>query len=315
MNNKQKVAQLREEIHSSLNKLVGKKCILLDAPYYHNIGDVLIWTGEQCYLADNNIKCLYTASYETCTFPKIDEDVTILFNGGGNLGDIYHEHMEFLLSVVKHYPQNRIVVLPQTVYYKDALLEAQDFKALSKHKDLYFCCRDYIVYQNLKTIFGSHALVLPDMAFCISPNRLNPYKKSETKEKLIIDREDCERGESKVGNDGEVSDWPVFMHSFRKSTFVNKLFKRTADAKIPLMTSLSNKVWNWYACRFFNELMIKEGVEFISPYKYVETARLHGCILSILLNKQITLVNNSYGKNKNFYESWLSDLETIKLKS
>ena len=49
MNNKQKVTQLREVINSSLNKLIGKKCILLDAPYYHNIGDVLIWTGEQCY--------------------------------------------------------------------------------------------------------------------------------------------------------------------------------------------------------------------------------------------------------------------------
>ena len=128
MNNKQKVTQLREVINSSLNKLVGEKCILLDAPYYHNIGDVLIWTGEQCYLLDNHIECLYTASYETCTFPMIDKDVTVLFNGGGNLGDIYHEHMDFLLSVVRHYPNNRIVVLPQTIYYKDSSLETEDYK-------------------------------------------------------------------------------------------------------------------------------------------------------------------------------------------
>ena len=99
MDNTQKVIQLRKVIYSSLIKLVSKKCILLDAPYYHNIGDVLIWTGEQCFLEDNNIQCIYTASYETCTFPMIDKDVTILFNGGGNLGDIYHEHMDFLKSV------------------------------------------------------------------------------------------------------------------------------------------------------------------------------------------------------------------------
>ena len=48
MDSLQKVALLREEIYSSLTKLVGNKCILLDAPYYHNIGDVLIWTGVQC---------------------------------------------------------------------------------------------------------------------------------------------------------------------------------------------------------------------------------------------------------------------------
>lgn len=315
MNNKQKVTQLREVINSSLNKIVGKKCILLDAPYYHNIGDVLIWTGEQCYLSDNHIECLYTSSYETCIFPKIDKDVTVLFNGGGNLGDIYHEHMDFLLSVVRHYPDNRIIVLPQTIYYKDSSLEMEDFKLLLSHKDLYICCRDQVVYQHVKTTFGSHALVLPDMAFCISSSRLETYKKAVTKDKLIIDREDCEKGESIISKDGDISDWPVFMHSFRKSTFINKIFKHVADVKLPLLSSCSNKLWNWYAPRFFNESMIKEGVEFISPYRHIETARLHGCILSILLDKQITLVNNSYGKNKNYYDSWLSDLETIQLKS
>ena len=101
MNCLHKIAQLRGKINASLSRLVGKKCILLDAPYYQNIGDVLIWTGVQCFIKDNNIECIYTASYETCTFPTIDKDVTVLFNGGGNLGDIYHEHMEFLLTVIR----------------------------------------------------------------------------------------------------------------------------------------------------------------------------------------------------------------------
>ena len=114
--------------------------------------------------------------------------------------------------------------------------------------------------------------------------------------------------------DGDISDWPVFMHSFRRSTFLNKIFKRTSDTRIPIISNLSNKVWDWYASHVFNEAMIKEGVEFISPYREVETTRLHGCILSILLNKQVVLVNNSYGKNRNFYESWLQDLDTIQLK-
>lgn len=315
MTNQQKIAQLRGEIYSSLNKIVGKKCILLDAPYYHNIGDVLIWTGIQCFMKDNDIKCQYTASYETCTFPKIGKDVTILFNGGGNLGDMYHEHMDFLLSVVEHYPDNRIVVLPQTVYYKDKSIERNDFQKIRRHRDFYICARDYKVYNELKIYFEDRTLVLPDMAFCISGQRLEPYMKEQTKEKLIIEREDCEKGASKMSQDGDVSDWPVFMHSFRKTTFINKIFKRVSDANIPLLSSVSNRLWNWYAPHVFNELMIKEGVEFISPYKSVETARLHGGILSILLNKKVTIVNNSYGKNKNFYNSWLSDVDSIQLKS
>lgn len=314
MNNRQKIQQLKDKIYSSLPTLIGQKCILLDAPYYHNVGDVLIWTGEQCFMRDNGIYCLYTASYKTCTFPTIEKDVTVLFNGGGNLGDIYHEHVEFLISVINHYPNNRIVVLPQTIYYKDCSLEVKDYGVMLKHDDLYICCRDRVVYQNLQKTFGMKALLLPDMAFCISEFRLSPYKKTISENKLIIEREDCEKGEMETSRDGDISDWPVFVHSFRKSTIINKILEHIADARIPIVSKLSNKVWNWYAQRFFIEQMIREGVEFISPYKNVETARLHGCILSILLDKQITLVNNSYGKNKNFYDSWLSDLDSIRLK-
>ena len=313
MNARQKIDSLKKIIYEGLTPLIGRKSILLDAAYYHNIGDVLIWAGEQSFLNDNDIECLYTASYETCTFPEIGKDVTVLFNGGGNLGDLYHEHMDFLLSVTRHYPHNRIIVLPQTIYYKDVLLEEKDFKELQCHKDLYICCRDKVVYNHIQDSFGSKALLLPDMAFCILESRLQPYLKKVTKNKLIIEREDCEKSESNINDDGDISDWPVFMYSFKRTTFLNKIFKRLADANILLVTNISNRIWNWYAQRYFQKLMIKEGVEFISPYKTVETTRLHGCILSILLDKQVILVNNSYGKNRNFYDAWLYDLDTIKL--
>lgn len=38
---------------------------------------------------------------------------------GGNLGDIYHEHIDFLIKLTIKYPENRIVVFPQTVFYND----------------------------------------------------------------------------------------------------------------------------------------------------------------------------------------------------
>ena len=38
-----KILQLRNNIAQSLKMVIGRKCILLDVPYYHNIGDVLIW--------------------------------------------------------------------------------------------------------------------------------------------------------------------------------------------------------------------------------------------------------------------------------
>lgn len=90
--------------------------------------------------------------------------------------------------------------------------------------------------------------------------------------------------------------------------------KKVSDTRIPFISKLNNKIWDIYAQNIFCKAMIKEGVEFISPYKIIETTRLHGCILSILLNKKIILINNTYGKNKNFYDTWLNDIDTLILK-
>ena len=46
-----KILQLRNNIAQSLKMVIGRKCILLDVPYYHNIGDVLIWKGEMSFLS------------------------------------------------------------------------------------------------------------------------------------------------------------------------------------------------------------------------------------------------------------------------
>lgn len=316
MDSQAKILQLKNSITHSLRFLIGKKCILLDAPYYHNIGDVLIWKGEMAFLKEHYIQCLYTASYETCTFPKIAKDVTVLFNGGGNLGDIYPEHMKFLQEVVQKYPNNRIVICPQTVYYADNLRMNEDFQRLMLHGDLYFCARDKMTHALLSGFFNERAILLPDMAFCISEKDLDRYKSKESKSKLVIERKDCESlNERQCSSQvADVSDWPTFEHSFHRTTFLNKILKRLSDLHIPFLTPCINRFWNYYFRHHFAEMMFKEGVRFISPYRQIETTRLHGCILSILLGKEVTLVDNSYGKNRNFYHTWLTDLDSITLK-
>ena len=58
-----KILQLRNNIAQSLKMVIGRKCILLDVPYYHNIGDVLIWKGEMSFY--QNI------TYNACIMPRM----------------------------------------------------------------------------------------------------------------------------------------------------------------------------------------------------------------------------------------------------
>lgn len=302
---------LRANIITTLGPLFSKKCILLDAPYYHNIGDVLIWAGEKAFIEEIGSECIYTASYDTCTYPEIDEDVTILFQGGGNIGDLYHVHPEFLLKIVKRYPRNRIIVCPQSVYYQDSGLEEKDLKELATHDDLYFCGRDTVTVDLLKKYIGDHALCLPDMAFCIPLQDLNVFRRETTLSHLYIERTDCEKADIIIDANVDKRDWPVFEDSLRKSTFFNKILTRFCKMNLTLLNSFLNSLWDHYAQTIFFKGMLREGVEFISPYKHVSTTRLHGCILAILLDKQITFIDNSYGKNRRFYETWLTKLETL----
>ena len=62
----------------------------------------------------------------------------------------------------------------------------------------------------------------------------------------------------------------------------------------------------------YRKEMCKRGVEFISTYKTVYTTRLHGMILASLLGKETFFFDNSYGKIKSFYDTWLHDTDNIK---
>lgn len=315
MDNITKVKKLSELIALKLLPIIGKKCILLDVPYYQNIGDVLIWEGENTFCKKNGIDILYTSSYNTCIFPKVSQDVTICFNGGGNIGDLYCEHRLFLFDILRSYPQNKIIVFPQTVYYQNKITFIEDFTLFSKLNNLYFCARDINTFKLLYPYLQENVILVPDMAFYIDRNSLLAYSKPLTKNCLYLKRNDCEAKNLLNPNNKEVdiSDWPVLANKTNCMALPNRFFIKIHNMNIPLFSSTIDRIWDFYANKIFRKSMLMEGVKFISPYKNVETERLHGCILSILLDKTIVLYDNSYGKNKSFYETWLSDLDSVKL--
>ncbi len=66
--------ELREIVYDRIIPLLSDKAILADAPYYNNIGDVLIWQGITDFLKENSIRLLKTTSYNTFTFPELSDE-------------------------------------------------------------------------------------------------------------------------------------------------------------------------------------------------------------------------------------------------
>ena len=310
---------LNELIEKRLSAIIDNDYIFLDLPYYTNIGDILIWKGTEEFLKNIPYKCLYRAAIETYVKPKISTNINILLQGGGNFGDIWRRHTMFCLRILDEFPNNKIIILPQTVYYDNETIMKQDANKMAKHPNLTICARDSITYKLLTTHFSKNNIILlPDMAFCIPDSFLRKYIQKEQNRQLFLKRIDKELFNYDFSvyfqhNNIEEHEWP----SMEENLFFNKILLYLKNIhilcnKIGIFRTLSTKLVDVYAIKVYMPFLFKAGIKFISKYNYIYTTRLHGAILSILLHKPITFFDNSYGKNSSFYYTWLKNNPKVK---
>lgn len=305
-----KIEQLKGQIYDTLSSLIDNEYVLYDLPYHNNIGDLLIWEGELNFLGSLSYQMKDACSINThgsLRDVKIQDNTIILMHGGGNFGDIWRAMQEFRLNILKKYPNNKILIFPQTVFYKDVDLMKSDAKIMGQHKNLTICARDVVSYAILKQNFSNRILLVPDMAFCIPVEQLQQYAKPVLDKTLFLKRRDCElqKSEYRIPNQFplEICDWPSMEHidivqqGMRCMILLRKL-------GVPYLE-------DWYSNKIYRSNLIKKGVEFVSQYKEIYTTRLHVAILSTLLGKPFHFLDNSYGKNKNFYDTWLTDVDGI----
>lgn len=308
MNFSGKVAFLRDLIVNTLTPLISDSYVLWDLPYYTNIGDILIWEGTENFLKQLSSQCISKCSYQTFSYKPLPKDTTILLQGGGNFGDLWRVHQEFRLKIVELYPDNKIIILPQSVHYQDTKILERDAELMGKHSNLTICVRDTKSWDILGSYFyKNNLLLLPDMAFCISQQTLNQYSGKSTSKVLYLKRNDIEfcakNYESYIIEDlhlVDIRDWPTMEFIYIRFKILGKL-----------INFQQYKLANAFASIFLKTYLIKKGGRFLCRYNKIYTTRLHVAILAILLNKPFVFFDNSYGKNRFFYETWLKDLDNI----
>jgi pyruvyl transferase EpsO len=307
--------ELKSLIQNSITPFISGHCCLLGLPYYHtNVGDYLIWHGVETFLKENKIKCTYRAPvfrYEKKYMPK---NSIILLNGGGDFGDTWEEVQIFRREIIKEFPDNRIIILPQTVFYSDNNKLLSDADLFGHHKNLILCARDNRSFEILKKHFSSNTVLLvPDMAFYISYNYLQIFIKNikYTDKQLCILRIDKELNKNIYSSDYftndenkknmDISDWVTINNP--KYSFLEKLVNSNHINK-----KLNNFIIDLYSRYYFKTKIIKAGTQQLIKYNKILATRLHTAILCCLLHKPFILFDNSYGKNYTFYETWLNNL-------
>ena len=314
----QKISELKNIIQEKLTPLITNDYVFLGLPYHTNIGDSLIWEGSETFLRTLPYKCLYTASVSTFNPNyKIHPSTIIIINGGGSFGDLWRRNTKLWLYLVHHYPNNEIIILPQSIFYRDEKLLEEDAKIFSKHKKLTICLRDKNSLKIANHYFpNSINLLLPDMAFYIDMRKWEKHIKCVSNKILFLNRNDIEKKQNIsydiVPINAEIHDWPTM----EKTMFMLRLFYKVQNflsrADIICVSNLSNSFSDMLHKKIIRQYFIKNGMGFLSSYSDIYVTRLHAAILSILLQKQFVWFDNSYGKSSSFYDTWLTDFDSIK---
>ena len=166
---------LQKKYYITEKKGKGVRCFYLDAATYNNLGDQAIALSMEMFLdnlfGQDNVFVINETeviSYLRSLKKEIKKEEVITLSGGGNMGDLYPRYESIRRLIIKNFPDNKIVIFPQTLdYSKDKygtkeLAEAQ--KIYSSHDKLWVCAREKRSYEKMKLIFPK-VLLIPDIVF------------------------------------------------------------------------------------------------------------------------------------------------------
>ncbi len=174
--------------------------------YFSNKGDAALWAGQSllfealgitvAYICVNNDDYDKTKLREALEAHGGPQKTAILFHGGGNFGDLYHNAQTNRESVAIDFPDYRIRSFPQSYKFKDEKNLQQAQAAFRQHPDLQLTARDMKSYMSIQRDFGRHhkVLLLPDTAEILSAHPM-PERNPQADQILFLARNDHEAGQ------------------------------------------------------------------------------------------------------------------------
>lgn len=255
------------------------------APNPGNAGDSVIACAE-CQMFERlglNYKIIDLNVDPVETAGKI-----IFYGGGGNLVGHYPNARNFILR--HHQRAKRLVVLPHTVRSYPELLES-----LGGNVDI--ICREQGSFDYVSKCIGlARVHLMSDVAFSL--DTVNVLSNSGLFASPWF-RRPLRTAKRSVR---------VLLHTLRnvRQRKILSAFRTDVEGTgrtiAPINFDVSQALAADNMSHFDSALAAHSVIKFIDRFDIVHTDRLHVCIVSLLLNKEVYFFDNSYGKNSAVYE-------------
>lgn len=283
----------------------GSELAIVDVPVHRNVGDMFILAAGARLFDELGCRVIYHAGlrdYRAGAARKaIGRDTIVVGLGGGNFGDLYPRYQAHREQVVRDFPRNRIVILPQTIHFADQGARERTRQLLSTHPDLRIAARDPASLEVARRM-ATEAALLPDLVDAYGARILPPPVQRPSTGTLVMMRRDREKG--RPGHTG--IDWPDVFPEYRARLALTATLMMAAGGAL---SGALHTRWLRYA-----EGLLERAVARMATAAHVETDRLHVAIVARLAGRPVTLVDNTYGKLSAYYSAWWRDDPNITLR-
>lgn len=297
-----RIEEQKTLLEDALSKMIDGDYVYLDIPGHFNIGDQLIYNGAMAIL-DKVVpyKCKYRSVVENLKVERIHDQDIILLHGGGNWGDGFYT--QFRNKIVAEFPNNKIIIMPQTIRYFSADIE-EDARLYASHSNLHLCARDKRSFDLLREHFSANNIyLLPDSAVGLWGS-LPQWTKDSQKRSLFLKRMDGEAAlERWEVNNADVKDWDAILEDLN---FSRVLCPYRGIRKIKKVTrgALLKNTANRYLVSVIEPFIMKNIPRYFLKYDKLYTTRLHGLLLAKLLEMPVEYQDTRYGKISGYCETW-----------
>lgn len=287
-----------------IKKCKNRRIFLIGTPVHGNLGDHAIAKEAQYffedYFSDYSFFEILMPMYHTKKIylkSIVNDNDIIVISGGGWMGNLWIHNENVIREIVKAYPNNKIVILPQTIYYtsdEDGMKELDKTKTIFKeHKRMTIFLREKKSYEFMQEHFiltgKSNIYLVPDMVL-YDKNICSDFQKNNNNIVNLCIRQDCE---SQQNNIKKFIDYLAnnYMVNYVNTVVKSPILLKNREEEL-------KKCWNNF----------KKGSITI-------TDRLHAMLFSILNGVPCIILNNKTGKVFGVSEWLIETKMVIKAKS
>lgn len=274
------------------------RVFLLDAASYNNLGDQAITYaislflrdlfGEDCYFEISERDLLRNLKYLKKTIRTKD---VLCLNGGGNMGNLYPRYEALRRKVIKTFPNNKVIIFPQTIDYENDLYGKRELersrKIYNRHEHLVVCAREESSYEIMCRLYNN-VMLFPDIVF---------YLKGKIK---LSTRENCGR---RIG---------ICFRKDKEGLIPDKMIQKTQEILLKEKFSITNisTISSRNEPIKTNKIRVAEITNKLNEFNQFDciiTDRLHGMIFSTLADVPCIAVDNKNHKVAGVYKMLKDD--------